>query len=233
VDGRREVFGMEAAMNVLGRGVYTIAEAARLTRLRTPRVREWFRGRESPSRIFRPVFQSDYPVLHEEYAISFLDLIELNMAGKLREARISLPYLRKSYNSLREKFGDHPFCRRQIFVGGRKIFTQGLNEEESAHFLESISDQWYMNTIMRPFLEKIVYDPETKQASRWNIADLIIVDPKYRFGKPVVEQTGLSTAVLSRSYYANGEDAETVANWFKVEARHVLAAVEFENSLAA
>lgn len=220
-------------MEVIGKGVYSIAEAARLTRLRTQRVREWFMGRESPSRIFRPVFQSDYPVFHEEYAISFLDLIELNIAGKLRDAKITLPYLRKSYNSLRERFGDHPFCRTQIFVGGKKIFTQGLDAEESAHFLESVSDQWYMNTIMKPFLERIVYDPTTRQASKWNIADLIVIDPKYRFGKPVVEQTGISTSVLSRSYYANGEDAEAVANWFGIERRHVMAAVEFENSLAA
>lgn len=224
---------METSVNVVGKGVYTIAEASRLTRLRTPRVREWFRGRESPSRIFRPVFQSDYPVLHEEYAISFLDLIELNIAGKLRDAKISLPYLRKSYSSLREKFGDHPFCRRQIYVGGRKIFTQGLNEEESAHFLESVSDQWYINTIMKPFLEKIVYDPSTKQASKWNIADLVVIDPRYRFGKPIVEEVGISTTTLSRSYYANGEDADMVAKWFGVASRHVTAAVEFENGLAS
>jgi uncharacterized protein (DUF433 family) len=220
-------------MNVLGRGVYTTAEAARLTRLRSARVREWFRGRESPSRVFRPVFQSDYPVLHEEYAISFLDLIELNIAGKLREARITLPYLRKSYNSLREKYGEHPFCRRQVYVGGRKIFTQGLNEAESAHFLEAISDQWYMSTITKPFLDKIEYDPETLQASKWKIAPLVVVDPKYRFGKPIVEEIGITTNVLSRSYYANGEDAETVAQWYGIAGRHVTAAVDFENSLAA
>jgi uncharacterized protein (DUF433 family) len=225
--------GPEVTMTVLGKGVYTISEAARLTKLRAARASEWFRGRQAPSRIVRPVFDSDYPTVNDEYAISFLDLIELNIAGKLREAHITLPYLRKSYKYLKEKFGDHPFCQRQIFIDGKTIFTQGLNEEESAHFLQAITDQWYMSTIKKPFLEKIEYDPITKQASRWNIADQIVVDPKYRFGKPFVAGTGLSTSVLFHSYYANGEDAEAVAKWFGVERRHVIAAVDFENDLAS
>ena len=219
-------------MNVLGRGVYTVAEAARLTKLRGRRVREWFRGRQSPNRIFRPVFQSDYPVLDQEFAISFLDLIELNIAGKLRE-RVSLAILRKSYHHLRREFGDHPFCRRQVYVGGKQIFTTGLDDAESDGFLEAMTDQLYFETVIRPFLTRIDYDDATKQAARWNIADLVVVDPRFRFGKPVVEQTGISTTVLSRSYHANGADADRVAKWFAVEPRHVMAAVAFENSLAA
>src|SRR5262245_47910037 len=104
-------------LDVLGRGVYTIAEAERLTRLRQERVREWFRGRSSPTRVFRPVFESDYPVLHEEYAISFLDLIELKIGGTIREMGVSLPYLRKVYKELENDFGEHPFCIREIYVG--------------------------------------------------------------------------------------------------------------------
>ena len=220
-------------MNVLGKGVYTIAEAARLTRLRPQRVREWFRGRESTSRIFTPVFQSDYPVLHEEYAISFLDLIELNIGGKLREAGISLQKLRLNYHELRKEYGDHPFCTRQIYVGGKQIFTRGLNEEDSGSVIEAMSKQLYFDKIILPFLKRIHYDETTKRAAKWHIADLVVLDPTIRFGKPVIEQTGMSTAVLRNSYYANGEDPGFVAGWFGVEERHVIAAVEFENQLAA
>lgn len=67
-------------MNILGRGVYTIPEAAHLTRLRTQRVREWFLGR-TDSKILRPVFQSDYPPVGDTHSISFLDLIEVYIVG--------------------------------------------------------------------------------------------------------------------------------------------------------
>lgn len=61
----------------------------------------------------------------------------------------------------------------------------------------------------------------------------MVIDPAIRFGKPIVKGTGMSTSVLRNSYYANGEDAGFVAGWFGVEERHVMAAVDFENRLAA
>lgn len=220
-------------LEVLGNGVYSVVEAARLTRLRTQRVREWFRGRNTDTRVFRPVFESDYRVLHDEYAISFLDLIELNIAGKLREAGISLHYLRKAYNRLRLEVGDHPFCQREIYVGGKKIFTRGLDADEAHSVIEAISRQSYFDNIILPFLRRIDYDQQTNLAIRWHIAEMVVIDPGIRFGKPVIEGIGITTSVLRESYYANGADANFVANWFGVDTRYVLAAVAFENSLAA
>lgn len=59
---------------MLGQGVYGISEAASLTGLKPSRVREWFRGRLP--RGTKPVFQSDYPPVGGDFAISFHDLIE-------------------------------------------------------------------------------------------------------------------------------------------------------------
>jgi uncharacterized protein (DUF433 family) len=233
VQDKRHPKAGDRDMDILGKGVYTVPEAARLTRLRPQRVREWFRGRHSDSRIFKPVFQSDYPVFHEEYAISFLDLVELYIGGKLRDAGVSLRYLRKAYNKLREDFGDHPFCRREIYFGGKKIFTRGMNEEESSFVIETITDQAYFDNIIMPFLQRIDYDDVTDQAIRWHIAKMVVIDPRHRFGKPIIEEIGIATSVLRESYYANAEDVSAVANWFGVEHGHVLAAVEFEDSLAA
>lgn len=220
-------------MNVVGKGVYSVAEASRLTKLRSQRVREWFRGRESTSRIVKPVFESDYPVYEEDYAISFLDLIELNIGGKLRNANVPLQYLRRVYKHLRKEYGDHPFCRRAIYVGAKKIFTTGLNEAESSSVIESITKQSYFDTIIMPFLNKIDYDLDTEQAIRWRIADMVVIDPTIRFGKPVVEEVGMSTSILRDSYFANDEDAGFVARWFGIKEDHVMAAVAFENDLAA
>ena len=220
-------------MEILGKGVYSIAEASRLTRLPTQRVRDWFRGRETESRVFQPVFQSDYPVLHEDYAISFLDLVELFIGGKLREAGISLPKLRQNYHELKKDFGDHPFCTRHVYVGGKQIFTRGLNEEDSGSVIEAINRQHYFDKIILPFLEQITYDKKTQMAVRWQIAELVVVDPTMRFGRPIVGKTGITTSTLGRAFYANGEDAAFVASWFGVEERHVVAAVNFENGLAA
>jgi uncharacterized protein (DUF433 family) len=87
--------------------------------------------------------------------------------------------------------------------------------------------------ILEPFLKRIDYDDVTSLARRWCIADMIVVDPAICFGKPIVAEIGMATSILSMSYYANGNDADIVAGWYDIHAKHVIAAVDFEKTLAA
>ena len=75
-------------MEILGQGVYSLPDAAKLTRLKPQRVREWFTGSRGARRL-ESVFQSDYPSLAGDRAISFHDLIELFIAGQLRDHGVS------------------------------------------------------------------------------------------------------------------------------------------------
>jgi hypothetical protein len=52
-------------MEILGHGVYSLPDAAKLTRLKPQRVRVWFAGGRAS------VFQSDYQALGGDRAISF------------------------------------------------------------------------------------------------------------------------------------------------------------------
>ena len=72
------------------------------------------------------------------------------------------------------------------------------------------------------------YDEATEMARRWCIADFVVIDPTICFGKPIIEGVGITTAVLSTSYEANGQDTELVADWFRVHSKHVIAAVELK-----
>ena len=70
---------------IIGSGVYNFADAASLTGLRTGRVREWFRTKRT-----KPVFTGDYGDETQQRIISFLDLIEVFVAGQLRERPVLL-----------------------------------------------------------------------------------------------------------------------------------------------
>jgi hypothetical protein len=39
---------------------------------------------------------------------------------------------------------------------------------------------------------------------------------------------GITTHVLAASYFAHGQYAKAVANWYEIEEEHVTAALEFE-----
>jgi uncharacterized protein (DUF433 family) len=222
-------------VNILGRGVYNITEAAKLTQLRPGRVRAWF-GTPIEDPAGRNVFVADYPPVGDDRAISFLDLIEVYIVGRLREAspRVSLQHIRKVHSKLAADTGEkHPFCSHEIYHLKGRIFTRRSGGDDDGPILEPLTDQTYINDVIMPFLERIEYDHITKMASRWHIADGIVVDPARCFGKPIVDEVGLATRVLAAAYEANGRDLLRVADWYNVEPKHVLAAVGFENRPAA
>jgi uncharacterized protein (DUF433 family) len=217
---------------LLGNGVYSFADAAKLTRLRVQRVREWFRGRTDGSR--RPIFQSDYRDLCEDDLVSFLDLVEVFIAGQLRDRGVALQTVRKVHRALaRELEVRHPFCRRELYTSGRRIFTHGLDESGRVEITDVLTKQKVFPTVIQPFLRSLDYDSATAMARRWRIAPRVVVNPEICFGQPIVEAVGIPTSVLFRAFRANAEQADTVADWFGVSRDDVVAAAEFERGLAA
>lgn len=220
------------ASAMLGNGIYSVGEAARLTGLRPQRVREWFRGRISAAA--PPVFPGDYRPVAGHLAISFHDLVEVLIAGQLRDHGVSLQFIRRVHARLRERWQtDHPFCRVEIRTDGKRIFSCHLDEDGRGDVVDVRTGQMVFDTVLTPFLKKLDYDEATRLARRWAIAPLVVLDPAVGFGKPVAEKFGVSTRVLAAAFEANGRDAATVAAIFGVDEPHVRAAVAFEARLAA
>lgn len=222
-------------MRVLGKGVYSLTEAARLADLPPARVRNWFRI-TSLADSGRPAFVSDYSTVGGDRAISFLDLIEVAIAGKLRAAEpaVSLQHIRKVHAKLSAETGEkHPFCTREIYHNRGRIFTKKLSDPTTDEIIEPLTDQLYLQAVIMPFLEKIEYDACTNLARLWRIAAGVVVDPTRCFGKPIVESRGIATRILASAYEANGRDVDRVARWYEVEPGDVDAAVAFERVIAA
>jgi uncharacterized protein (DUF433 family) len=222
-----------SAITFLGHGVYSFPEAARLTGLRPPRVREWFCGRLSED-ARKPLLLGDYRPFDGQWPLSFLDLIELFIAGQLREHGISLQSLRRVRGQLeRDLKTRHPFCRRELLTDGKKVFTLGLDTRGKEEMIEVLTRQRVFTEILLPFLKRICYDEATKLARRWRVTNDVVIDPELCLGKPTVREVGMATAVLAAAFKANDEDAELVADWYGISPSHVLAATEFEARLVA
>jgi uncharacterized protein (DUF433 family) len=220
-------------MTAFGHGVYTIPEAARLTGLRPSRVREWFRKRRPPSRR-RPVFVSDYAPLAGEVAISFLDLVDVYVAGQLREHGVSMQNVRRVYKCLAANLSvKHPFGHQRLLTDGKTVLMSGLDDQGREELVEVLCRQKVFPEIIERFLHRIEYDRIELIARRWRIADQVVVDPGLCFGKPVAEAAGMPTAILAAAYRADADDEDVVADWYNVASSDVLAAVRFEGSLAA
>jgi len=218
------------AVDTIGHGIYTFGEAGHLTGLSSRRVRSWFEDRAvagGSSRTRRRVFRSDYG---PGRLISFLDLIEVLVAGHMRELGISLIAVRKAHAALSQYLAtQHPFSHQGLLTDGRKLFVH--LERESAtreELIEVVSQQHAIPEVLLPYLKRVDYDAASRLARQWNISEDVIVDPSRAMGKPIVQSSAMPTAILSAAFHANGKDVERVADWYGVAPGEVQAAVAFE-----
>jgi uncharacterized protein (DUF433 family) len=226
------VESMTSTSDIFGLGVYSFPEAAKLTGLPRGRVREWFRGRTS--RNSQPVFTADHPPVNNSHAISFRDLIDVFVAGQLREYGVPLRTVRNVYSNLAADLGtQHPFCRNELLVYGRDVFVRGLDRNGEEEIYDALTRQKAFPKLIEPFLKSIDYDKATALAARWRIAPGVFLDPNLCFGQPVVERAVIPTYLLAEAYAANDRNADRVAGWYGITAEEVEAAVRFEAGLSA
>ena len=212
---------------ILGRGIYTIRDAARYTRLPYQRISRWFRSAEAMQ--WSPVFMSDYGSIDSENAISFLDLVDVHVAGRFRGRGVSLQKIRKAYNILREDLEtEHPFCHRNLYEHGGDIFAKVFDAIGGPMLYEVIKRQGFSQEAMREHLTRIDYADTTLLAERWRIFPGVVIDPCITLGRPVIESTGLATRVLASGYHGNDQDETFVASFYEVTPADVLTAVHFE-----
>lgn len=217
---------------LLGTGAYGIREAAQLALVHPRTAHRWVAGagRGRAAALLRP----DLPRVGHRRALSFLDLIDLLVVGRFREAGVSFQTIRRVYGRLEQTLATrHPFGHRRLLTDGTTVFMETLDHVGDRHLHEVLSGQGAMPVVLLPYLEKIDYAAETYTAVRWRIAEGIVLDPARSFGKPILADAGTSTFVLARSYHANNDDADLVADLFDVSPQSVRRAVEFESRLAA
>lgn len=219
-------------VDVIGRGIYTIPEAAKLIGTRSQNLRRWFVGRKRNEHFTPPVFAPDYSkTADDDIAISFNNLIEAKAVASFRELNVPMQTLRKVHDALAKHFKHrYPFCDKKLETDGHQIFLRVLEENDEPKLVDVLTKQHYMDAVMRPYLKGLEFgdDDLTK---RWHIRKGIVIDPARQYGAPCVENAKLQTRTLYDAYLANGRSFDVVADWFEVSPNDVEAAVTFEKSL--
>lgn len=216
---------------MIGQSVYTLAEAARYTEVPQATLRTWFL-RRSDGRGHGPLFEADYPAEDGDFAIGFVNLIEAYVASFFKKNRVKPLDIRLTNEKLKRTLNDkHPFAHADLSTGlGRVIYEASRGTKEGARLTEVISNQLVFPEF-KDGLHRIKYNPTTKRAAGWEIRPGIIVNPNMGFGKPVIENAGVSTLIVAHQYIANNRDAATVARLFNVSPASVISAFEFEREL--
>jgi uncharacterized protein (DUF433 family) len=231
--------GMEHHAGVLlGRGIYSLPEASRLTRISAARLRRWLCGydfihagkRHHSDR----VIEGELPLMDETLALSFLDLQEARCLNEFRRRRVGWVTLREAHEKAKYELGTrHPFATGKFKTVGRRIMLDSANEEGDKILMDLVKDQLTFREVLRPYLRGLEFLENVPvlwfplEGSR-----RVVIDPQRAFGHPIVSRRGVPTSTLARAYRAE-RSFDKVARWYEVDLRSVRDAVRFENDLAA
>ncbi|HZP82280.1 MAG TPA: DUF433 domain-containing protein [Chthonomonadaceae bacterium] len=228
---------------LLGVGLYTLPEAARLLQISPTKLRRWAEGYPFVSsgqrRTAEPIIRRDLQALDGEPVLTFNDLLELYMIKLFRDAGVSLQTIRAAAEQAARMYRtNHPFAIKRFETDGKRIFAtlqeQGVEGVAKPTLLQDLNlSQMVMDSIARPFFRRIEYR-EFEPLRYWpNGKDgHIVLDPQRAFGKPIDARSGVPTAVLYEMA-RGGEPVENIARWYDMDVEAVEEAVAYEVTLKA
>jgi DNA-binding transcriptional MerR regulator/uncharacterized protein (DUF433 family) len=218
-----------AAGTYLGKGVYSIAEVARLVGAHPNKIRRWLAPQDAlVKRQFDPA----------DLVVGFAELMELHFIKMFRDQGVSLQAIRVAAKAAEKQFGvDYPFAVKRFDTDGRTIFSTLAKEADDKDLVEDLrKGQYVFSNIVRPFFRKLDYSSTADVSHYWPLGKRgrIVLDPRRQFGQPIDSRTGTPTVALYSAVKAGkGQSVAMVAKWFDVSEATVRAAVEFEQSLAS
>lgn len=171
--------------------------------------------------------------------MSFLDLVEVKLARRLRKQGVSWARVNEAAALFRTEWGsEHPFALRRLRSDGRKVFAEIGQQLKDPHLLQIGTDQFVFDAIVDPSLFDVLDFREDGVPFRlWPLGrdGQVVVDPSRAFGQPVLDRWGVPTSVLAAAYAANDNSASKVAAAFELPVEAVEAALRFaaEARLAA
>lgn len=224
---------------LIGIGLYTVPEAARLTGISSHSIRRWLVGyqytHQNLTHDIPSVCESDAPSVDDIVGLSFLDMMEIRFIHAFRKNGISLQRIREAAQRACDLFSqDHPFTRKRFSTDGRQIFAEIAQQSAEPKLLDLVKSQYAFHRVLKPSLyaslEFTTGDDVRLWYPMWPKRQ-VVVDPERSFGRPVVEQVGVPTETLAQAVKVEGS-VERVAHWFDVPITAVNSAVEFERALA-
>lgn len=204
----------------IGKGIYSISDAAMLTGINNQSIRSWIKGKQNSPNIVN----TDFALIDQIYNISFLDLIEILMIGRLRAENLSLQRIRKFHELACSEFNhDHPFATNRFWTDGENLFYSFLSQ-----FVDLRKKQIVWRKIVEPFLR--IVDYKDGVSVKWWVMDRIepiVVDPLRSFGQPIIDENSVPTIALARAVKAEGS-TKKVAKWYDIDEYYVDRAHIFE-----
>lgn len=214
---------------ILGQGVYTPREAARLVGTNAQQVLRWTRG-SGPN---EPLWQAYYQFIDDDITeISFLDLIEVRVVAAMRHAGIPLQQIRFAISFAQEKFNlERPLASQSFKTDGTEILMEAIEKDgEFVSLSRKRPGQKVFKEIVSQSLNDLEYDGDIVARWRPKGHPRVIIDPVRSFGDPLLDEFGISTSMIYNEF-TEFSDEKYLASIYEIPISFIRASLQFEASL--
>ena len=221
---------------------YTPSEAARILGLPVATLKAWSFGQTNriPSGEVRKFHAVIRPADARHRLLSFANLCELHVLSAIRRKhKVSLPKVRASVDYVKRKLGsERPLLDRDFKTNGIDLFVT------HASTLLNVSRQGqeaprgeFEHALARIERDRSGTPIRLFPYSRSSMADknqpkTVVIDPRLAFGRPVISEVAVPTAIIIDRFRA-GDSVTEMAGDYGVGKEEIEEALRFEQRLAA
>ena len=168
--------------------------------------------------------------------LSFTNLVELHVLSTLRGQSVRVDRIRSATRFIHEQMGkDHPLADVDTHTDEVDVYVEYLGRLTNAS-----TAQTELRPLVEHYLRRIDRDEKglarrlfpLTRAGDAETPRLVVIDPARRFGRPVLAQANIETAIIHERWRA-GESVAELASDFDVAVEAIEEAVRFETLLHA
>lgn len=208
---------------------YSVAEAAHYLCIPTSTIRSWVKGTKS----FKPVLELPRPGVS---LLSFYNLVESHALRSLRIVhRIDLPRIRSALDFVKNQLGwERPLIHEGFKTDGVRLFVDHLGT-----LVDATSDGQIVMREVMTHLDRIEWQNELAarlypftRLNTNNAPKSVFIDPRYSFGRPILRDSHVATAVIATRYKA-GDSMDDLAQDYGCSRQEIEEAVRCELPIRA
>lgn len=217
------------ADKLLGVGLYSPPEAARLLGVQPKLVTRWLFGDKGQDPAVDPHFGRMQDPTHR--IVTFNDLIQLRAVRTARNASVSLERIRQAVEVAQKHYGvrDPLLLRHQLFLFDRDLWIS-LPGQRVVGVSGRSRHQEGMSPVLDPYKDEVVYDRDGK-AECWipmrRGKHHVLIHPKRRFGRPLIMPMAYRIDLITPSIIGEGSVA-AAARAYEIPTAAMRLAAEFE-----
>ncbi len=216
--------------------MYSFSETAHLAGVSPSTVRNWLFGYATKDREAKPLFSSP---TGQGPAVSFLQLIEIMVAGRLRKAEgASYRMVYQAYQNARSEYDfSNPFAHIELkVIGGHVVHSiRGKRPRKSLQALDSLA-QWTLPGLVEISEVVAQLDYKHELASKWwpiGKSVPIVVDPLFSSGVPTIAGRGVTVGAVHKRFTEGKLSVDFIMEDYQLERDQVEHAIRFGEKLAA